>query len=280
MRYAPSKLERFFILGSLCMATCAALPLHALAQEEEDDQEEALAPAAAPAVTPKAAPKAPASKATDKPATPVAKPDANVKSEPTAEERAKQWHDKTPTSIARRVFVGATLGLGAGAGPNSAYSADRLGASVFGQYLLVQPTVTPEPTAGPALRWVIEGQYATTTGVDVDADESLSTQFYSAGGGADYALGSSASGQDLTALPLGSTDRMRFQAVGLLSVTKTMRHSLETGGRPASKFGASVGVDLRYLHLLHDRIEGVFGVGARVVGYSWFAANVGIVGSF
>ncbi|MCA2959067.1 MAG: hypothetical protein IOD12_02360 [Silvanigrellales bacterium] len=198
------------------------------------------------------------------------------KKEPTSEEIAKTWHDKTPASVARRVFVGATLGIGVGTGPKDGYSSDRLGVQLFGQYALGAAS-EPSPRA---LRWVVESQYAANTGVEVDDDESLSTQAFLAGGGVDFRLGSTAPVENVRALPMTSKDRMRVQAIGLVGVTKTMRLSLETGGRPASQYGANVGVDVRYLHLVSERIEACVGLGARALGYSWYALNFGVVSSF
>lgn len=229
-------------------------------------------PAATPAGTP--APKGAEQPAAAAPSTDTPAEEAK----PTAEQVANAWHDKTPPSLARRLFLGGTLGLGVGTSPDAGYSSDRLGAQLFSQFVLSAPT-TANPVS--ALRWVLEAQYAGTTGVNVDDDESLSTQAFLVGGGVDYPLGSGVgSGAGSAPPPMTSKERMRVQAIGLVGVSKTMRMSLETGGRPASKYGANMSVDVRYLHLVSDRIEACVGLGARAVGSSWYALNVGLVGSF
>jgi hypothetical protein len=227
--------------------------------EDADESASSSEPQASPGPTPAAKPVKPAL------------PAKAEKKEPTRDEREVQWHDKTPVSLANRMFLGASLGIGAGMGPGKGYSSDRLAGQVFAQYLLISPT--------GGIRWILEGQYASHTGVDVDVDESLSTQAFLAGGGVDFPLGVHTEPIDTKVTPLGSRERMRLQASALLGLTKAMRHSLETGARPTSKYGAGAGLELRYLHLLHPHIEGVVGLGARGFGYAWFSANIGVLGS-
>jgi hypothetical protein len=192
------------------------------------------------------------------------------------EERARLWHEKTPPSLARKLHVGAGLGLGTGKGPDSGYSSDRIGAQVFAQFPVA--ALTP----GKA-DFLMEGQYAAITGVDTDKDESQSVQYLLVGGGLDWRLGSgAASGEtvNVSTLSPGASERMRFQGLLLAGLTKRDALVQDTGNRPGSKFGASVALEGRYLHLLSDRVEAFAGLGARVVGYSWVDLKFGVVAGF
>jgi hypothetical protein len=241
-----------------------------------------------PRATPTATPNPDASAATPAPevspsgnpapaptATPVG---TDAKKERTPEEREKAWQEKTPPHLSRRLFLGAATGLGTGGGPEADYTSDRLGAQVFLQYVLTPPSL--DAAQNPSLRWVTEIQYATHTGVDTKSDESLSVQAFLVGGGADFKLGARGPVDKPQALPFGSVDRMRLQALGFAGLTKRMAFNLDTGTRPDSKYGASVGVEGRYLHAVWDRIEAYGGLGARVIGYSWFDFKLGVVASF
>jgi|GEM_PF-4865093 len=280
----PNARARSFFVGLLGLALSAGASV-ALAQDEggEGEPEQPAAPAST-------------QPATAEPAAAGETPALAQEKILTREEHEKAWHEKTPASIARRLFLGAGVGLGTGKGPEKAYSSDHLGGEVFAQY-----HITP---SADALGLLVEGRYATITGVNTDLDESQVVQSFLVGGGVAYrfssgaptagvaatptdSAGTSADAAatmapevDVATLPYASKNRLGMQALFLAGITKRRGHSQDTGADTKSKYGANAALEARCTYALWNRIDAYAGVGARVVGYSWYDVKLGAMASF
>jgi hypothetical protein len=259
-----------------CVLFCAS---PAWAQEPTEGQEEngAETSAAEPAKPAPAVQATPAPKPNVKGAPVAAKTPVPVK-EPTPEEKEKAWHEKTPQSLSKRLFLGATLGLGVGQGAEKNDKGDHLSGQLIVQYSAL--AVVPGKSD-----LIAEIQYGGTTGVNTDEDTSLALQSFLAGVGLDWNLAAKGEIKPEGETPASSlaafaAQRIRFQGIALVGAYKRKAFSQESGQFANPKYGFAAGVDLRYLHLLSDRIEAVVGVGAQPLGAKSYEGRLGFLASF